>query len=202
MAEVFRELFWENRKPTDGLQQLHYEKIGNLVGQATSRKRSSFGFGCMRHGSVEAPTLWLNLAEHSSWKVETGWKKKRMSLHIGISRGVIKDAVFSRWTSIGFLSHSPKRVEHMKKDPIEEAAILAQASSFFLVTHVLNGTVRSMVAADLKKAPSFEAVRLASQEPVQQRLLPRLRCGDQLFKDFRQDRVEQLLVELRAADGG
>ena len=68
-------------------------------------------------------------------------------------------------------------------------------------TQVLNGIAGSM-AAGLKKALSFEDVRLASQERVQQRLLPGLRCGDQVFKDFSQDRVQQRLVEPRATDGG
>ena len=37
---------------------------------------------------------------------------------------------------------------------------------------------------------------------MQQRLLPGLRAGDQLFKNFAQDRVQQCLVEARASDGG
>ena len=70
------------------------------------------------------------------------------------------------------------------------------------LTKVLNGIARSMAPAGLKKALSFEAVRLASQERVQQRLPPGLRCGDQFFKDFAQDRVQQRSVEPRAADSG
>ena len=67
---------------------------------------------------------------------------------------------------------------------------------------MLYGIARSMAPAGLKKALSFEAVRLASQERVQQRLYPGLCCEDQLFKDFAQDRFPQRLVEPRAADGG
>ena len=43
---------------------------------------------------------------------------------------------------------------------------------------VLNGIAGSMAPASLKKASSFEAVRLASQERVQQRLRPGLRAAD------------------------
>ena len=89
------------------------------------------------------------------------------------------------------------------------------------LTQVLNGIARSMAAAGLKKALSFEAVRLASHERVQQRLLPERssesfgeqneiveenqnlqRTRDQILKDFAQDRVQQGLVEPLAADGG
>ena len=37
---------------------------------------------------------------------------------------------------------------------------------------------------------------------MQQRLPPGLRCGEQLLKDFAQDRVQQRSVEPRAVDGG
>ena len=46
------------------------------------------------------------------------------------------------------------------------------------LTHVLNGIARSMAPTDLKKALSFEALRLASQERVQQRLPQELRAAD------------------------
>ena len=65
------------------------------------------------------------------------------------------------------------------------------------LTHVLNGIARSMAPAGLKKELSLEAVRLASQERVQQRLPPRLRCWDHLFKDFAQDRVQRLVDQLK-----
>ena len=58
------------------------------------------------------------------------------------------------------------------------------------LTQVLNGIARSMAPAGLKEAS------------VQQRLLPGLLCGDQLFKDIAQDRVQHCVVDLRPADGG
>ena len=43
------------------------------------------------------------------------------------------------------------------------------------LTQVLNGITRSMTRSGLKKALSFEAVRLALQEAVQQRPRPERR---------------------------
>ena len=81
---------------------------------------------------------------------------------------------------------------------------------------VLNGITRSMAHSGLKKGLSFEAVRLASQELVQQRPRPERRfggqhemfevtkissedrilqrTGDQTFEGCTQDRVQQPIV--------